>query len=49
MKLTAAKRYLSSSAIRPWQGCRVFARPATSPEGRDDSLNTLGRGHDPGG
>jgi hypothetical protein len=50
MMLTAAKRSLSSSpAIRSWQDVCVFARPATSPEGTQDYLNTLEHGKGPGG
>jgi hypothetical protein len=50
MMLTAAKRTLSpTGAIRSWQGACVFARPATSPEGSQDSLNTLEHGNGPGG
>jgi hypothetical protein len=50
MMLTAAKRRLSSSpAIRSWRDACGFARQATSPEGIEDSLNTLEHGKGPGG
>jgi hypothetical protein len=50
MMLTAEKRTLySRPAIRSWQDACVFARPATSPEGRKEILNTLEHGDGPGG
>ncbi len=50
MRLTGEKRYLSlRPIIRSWQDACAFARPATSPEGRGDSLNTLEHGDGPGG
>jgi hypothetical protein len=50
MRLTAAQRYVSSRpGVRSWRDVRAFARPATSPEGIEDCLNTLEHGRGPGG
>ena len=50
MMLIAAKRRLSSSpAIRSWRDACVFARPTTSPEGKQDYLNALEHVNGPGG
>jgi hypothetical protein len=49
MLLATARRPFISPAIRSWRDVCVFARPATSPEGTQDSLNTLEHKDGPGG
>jgi hypothetical protein len=49
MLLATARRSSFSPAIRSWRDVCVFARPATSPEGTQDYLNTLEHKEGPGG